>query len=164
MSEDLVYSKLLDKAARCSSTLEEAAYVAAYVNSAYASTATRIGKPFNPMLYETFEWDRRAEPEYGWRVITEQVGDSMQCGGLPFDPSPTHHTGKSSPSNVCHACGAQGLDILARIHCCLEVPWPVLGVLSFGGVSPGDAHQQESLHLDKGHNYHPQHHRWKTVD
>ena len=73
MSEDLVYSQLLTRAAQCSSTLEEAAYVAAFVNSAYASTVTRIGKPFNPMLYETFECDRRADPDCGWRLIAEQV-------------------------------------------------------------------------------------------
>lgn len=73
MSEDLVYSNLLTRAAQCSNTMEEAAYVASYINSAYASTTARVGKPFNPMLYETFECDRRAEPEYGWRIIAEQV-------------------------------------------------------------------------------------------
>lgn len=73
MTEDLIYSSLLTKASQCSNTLEEAAYVAAYINSAYASTTVRVGKPFNPMLYETFEYDRRAEPDFGWRVITEQV-------------------------------------------------------------------------------------------
>lgn len=73
MSEDLVYANLLTKAAKCSNTMEESAYVAAFINSAYASTTARVGKPFNPLLYETFECDRRADPECGWRIITEQV-------------------------------------------------------------------------------------------
>ena len=73
MSEDLVHSHLLTKAAQSAHTLEEAGYVAAYVNSAYASTATRVGKPFNPLLFETFELDRRSDPEKGYRLLTEQV-------------------------------------------------------------------------------------------
>ena len=77
MSEDLVHSYLLDKAAQCSSTLEEAAYVAAYINSAYASTATRVGKPFNPLLYETFELDHRSDPERGYRLLAEQVSERV---------------------------------------------------------------------------------------
>lgn len=73
MSEDLAHSGLLTKAALSSNTMEEAAFVAAYINSAYGRTNSRVAKPFNPMLYETFECDRRAEPGYGWRLITEQV-------------------------------------------------------------------------------------------
>lgn len=71
MTEDLLYSHLLTKAAQCSNTMEEAAYVAAFMCSCYASTAYRVGKPFNPLLYETYECDRRAE--HGWRVFLEQV-------------------------------------------------------------------------------------------
>ena len=73
MAEDLLYSRLLTKAAQCPNTMEEAAYVAAFVNSAFGSMDYRMVKPFNPLLYETYEWDLREEPEYGWRVITEQV-------------------------------------------------------------------------------------------
>lgn len=61
----------MNNAAACSSTLEEAAFVAAFAASSYESTAIRVNKPFNPMLGETFECDRRAE--YGWRVLFEQV-------------------------------------------------------------------------------------------
>lgn len=78
MVEDLTYSELLTKAVNAPNTMEEAAYVAAFVNSAYASTTARVGKPFNPLLYETFEADRRSD--LGWRVITEQVrGTSGSC-------------------------------------------------------------------------------------
>lgn len=61
----------MNNAAACSSTLEEAAFVAAFAASSYESTAIRVNKPFNPMLGETFECDRRAE--HGWRVLFEQV-------------------------------------------------------------------------------------------
>ncbi len=81
MSEDLVHSYLLDKAAQSSSTLEEAAYVAAYINSAYASTATRVGKPFNPLLFETFEFDLRSDPEKGYRLLAEQVRVTARRNG-----------------------------------------------------------------------------------
>ncbi len=73
MSEDLTYSHLLDQASSCESTLEEATYVAAFINSAYESTSRRTGKPFNPLLFETYECDRRGDPQHGWRLITEQV-------------------------------------------------------------------------------------------
>lgn len=73
MIGDIVYSDLLSKAAQCSTTIEEATYVTAFINSAYVSTISRTGKPFNPLLYETYECDRRADPKYGWRVISEQV-------------------------------------------------------------------------------------------
>ncbi|XP_019854132.1 PREDICTED: oxysterol-binding protein 1-like [Amphimedon queenslandica] len=71
ISEDITYYEILNNAAACSSTLEEAAFVAAFAASSYESTAIRVNKPFNPMLGETFECDRRAE--YGWRVLFEQV-------------------------------------------------------------------------------------------
>ena len=82
MSEDLLYSALLSKASQCPNTMEEAAYVAAYVNSAFGSLDVRMAKPFNPMLYETFEWDRRGDPEYGWRLITEQVREREREGWM----------------------------------------------------------------------------------
>lgn len=71
MSEDLTYSDILDRAAVCDNTLEEVAHVAAFIASSYRSTFIRVNKPFNPMLGETFECDRRAE--HGWRVLLEQV-------------------------------------------------------------------------------------------
>ena len=63
----------MNNAAACQTTVEEAAHVAAFAASSYESTAIRVNKPFNPMLGETFECDRRAE--YGWRVLFEQVRD-----------------------------------------------------------------------------------------
>ena len=70
MVEDFIYSDILAKAVSCDTTLEELTYVAAFATSCYA--ANRVNKPFNPMLGETYECDRRAE--LGWRCIMEQVG------------------------------------------------------------------------------------------
>lgn len=46
-------------------------YVAAYTVSAYATTSNRTGKPFNPLLGETYEFDRT--DDFGWRCVSEQV-------------------------------------------------------------------------------------------
>lgn len=71
LTEEFEYSKCLDEAARCEDSCEQLAYIAAFVISAYANTTTRTGKPFNPLLGETFECDRRED--YGWRSVAEQV-------------------------------------------------------------------------------------------
>jgi hypothetical protein len=45
--------------------------VAAFTVSSYSTTAIRTGKPFNPLLGETFECDR--SDDKGWKSISEQV-------------------------------------------------------------------------------------------
>ncbi|KAL3315613.1 Oxysterol-binding protein 2 [Cichlidogyrus casuarinus] len=72
--EDLMYSHLLDKAAEYGDKgdyVMQMAYVAAFTVSSYAGTLNRTGKPFNPLLGETYECDRTQE-SYGWRAICEQ--------------------------------------------------------------------------------------------
>ncbi len=71
LSEDLEYHELLDKAAKCQSSLEQMCYVAAFSVSSYSTTVYRTGKPFNPLLGETYELDRRRES--GYRSLCEQV-------------------------------------------------------------------------------------------
>eukprot|EP01137_Pigoraptor_chileana_P023576 Opistho-2@90070 len=71
LCEDLEYGELLNRAAQAKSSVERMAFVAAFTMSSYANTTTRTGKPFNPILGETYELDLRAEK--GFRVITEQV-------------------------------------------------------------------------------------------
>eukprot|EP00043_Microstomoeca_roanoka_P013129 m.128643 g.128643 ORF g.128643 m.128643 type:complete len:754 (-) comp15675_c0_seq1:435-2696(-) len=71
LSEDLEYSDLLDRAAKCESPQQRLAYVAAFTVSSFSSGADRLGKPFNPLLGETFELDRRHTK--GWRALLEQV-------------------------------------------------------------------------------------------
>ena len=71
LTEELEYSDLLDRAACCENSLERICYVAAFSISAYASTALRTGKPFNPLLGETYEFDRTQD--MGWCSLAEQV-------------------------------------------------------------------------------------------
>uniref|UniRef100_A0A672QNZ8 Oxysterol binding protein 2 n=1 Tax=Sinocyclocheilus grahami TaxID=75366 RepID=A0A672QNZ8_SINGR len=70
LTEDLEYSELLDRAACCDSSLEQMCLVAAFSVSSYSTTVHRTGKPFNPLLGETYELDR--VEEYGYRSICEQ--------------------------------------------------------------------------------------------
>ncbi|TMW52995.1 hypothetical protein DOY81_001943 [Sarcophaga bullata] len=71
LTEDYEYTEILDTAARCTDECEQLAYLAAFTVTAYATTANRTGKPFNPLLGETYECDRM--DDLGWRVIAEQV-------------------------------------------------------------------------------------------
>lgn len=70
LTEDFEYSDCLDKAAQCDQW-EQMCYLAAFTISSYSTTTTRTGKPFNPLLGETFECDRK--DDLGWCAITEQV-------------------------------------------------------------------------------------------
>ncbi|XP_041723930.2 oxysterol-binding protein 1 isoform X1 [Coregonus clupeaformis] len=81
LSEDLEYYELLDKAAKCQSSLEQLCYVAAFSVSSYSTTVHRTGKPFNPLLGETYELDRRRES--GYRSLCEQVSH--------HPPAAAHH-------------------------------------------------------------------------
>uniref|UniRef100_A0A8D3C6J3 Oxysterol-binding protein n=1 Tax=Scophthalmus maximus TaxID=52904 RepID=A0A8D3C6J3_SCOMX len=81
LTEDLEYSELLDRAARCDSSLEQMCLVAAFSVSSYSTTVHRTAKPFNPLLGETYELDRLEE--YGYRSICEQVSH--------HPPAAAHH-------------------------------------------------------------------------
>lgn len=71
LTEDYEYASILDQAAQIDDECEQLAYLAAFTVSAYATTANRTGKPFNPLLGETYECDRMED--LGWRCIAEQV-------------------------------------------------------------------------------------------
>lgn len=73
MVEDFIHADILERGAACQDSLQELAHVGTFAVSCYATTAipVRVGKPFNPLLGETYECDRRAE--YGWRCFMEQV-------------------------------------------------------------------------------------------
>ena len=77
MVEDMSHVEVLEKAAACDTSLEELAYLAVYSVACYGSAAvsSRLGKPFNPLLGETYECDRRAE--HGWRAFLEQVSSCI---------------------------------------------------------------------------------------
>jgi len=71
LTEDFEYSQILDRAVKCKDSCEQLSYVAAFTVSSYATTAVRTGKPFNPLLGETYECDRM--DDLGWRCLNEQV-------------------------------------------------------------------------------------------
>ncbi|KAJ9075215.1 hypothetical protein DSO57_1038180 [Entomophthora muscae] len=70
MCEDMEYSGLIDMAVQQQDSLERMLWVAAFAISNYSSTSGRTGKPFNPLLGETFEYVR---PDRGYRYVSEQV-------------------------------------------------------------------------------------------
>uniref|UniRef100_W5JZ04 Oxysterol-binding protein-related protein 3 n=1 Tax=Astyanax mexicanus TaxID=7994 RepID=W5JZ04_ASTMX len=71
LCEELEYSELLDRAAHTQDPFERMVYIATFAVSGYASSYYRAGgKPFNPVLGETYECDR---PDKGFRFIAEQV-------------------------------------------------------------------------------------------
>uniref|UniRef100_A0A3B3SD57 Oxysterol-binding protein n=1 Tax=Paramormyrops kingsleyae TaxID=1676925 RepID=A0A3B3SD57_9TELE len=82
LCEELEYSELLDQAAGTADPFERMVYIATFAISGYAASYYRAaGKPFNPVLGETYECDR---PDKGFRFIAEQV---------------SHHP----PISACHA-------------------------------------------------------------
>uniref|UniRef100_A0AAV2MD89 Oxysterol-binding protein n=1 Tax=Knipowitschia caucasica TaxID=637954 RepID=A0AAV2MD89_KNICA len=82
LCEELEYSELLETAASTQDPFLRMVYIATFVVSGYASSYYRTGgKPFNPVLGETYECDR---PDKGFRFLAEQV---------------SHHP----PISACHA-------------------------------------------------------------
>jgi oxysterol-binding protein-related protein 3/6/7 len=72
MCEEVEYCSLLDDAVSLTDPVERLAMVAAFVVSGYSSTVHRAArKPFNPLLGETFEFDRSRDK--GFRYISEKV-------------------------------------------------------------------------------------------
>ncbi|XP_069689712.1 oxysterol-binding protein-related protein 1 isoform X2 [Periplaneta americana] len=68
MVEYMEYAHLLRRAAEETDPVGRMQYVAAFAVSALASNWERLGKPFNPLLGETYELERD-----GYRVVCEQV-------------------------------------------------------------------------------------------
>ncbi|XP_053323281.1 oxysterol-binding protein-related protein 1 isoform X2 [Spea bombifrons] len=70
LSEYMEHTYLIHKANLCQDTVERMQCVAAFAVSAVASQWERTGKPFNPLLGETYELVRE---DLGFRLISEQV-------------------------------------------------------------------------------------------
>lgn len=70
ISEYLEYAKLLEQANLSDDPVERLQYVSAFAVSAISSNWERIGKPFNPLLGETYEFNR---PDLGFKLVSEQV-------------------------------------------------------------------------------------------
>ncbi len=69
LSEYMNYAYLLDVAASKQDAADRLKYVACFAVSALAANVDRMGKPFNPLLGETYELKG-----HGFRIISEQVG------------------------------------------------------------------------------------------
>ncbi|MBN3302649.1 OSBL2 protein, partial [Amia calva] len=70
ITEYMEHTYLIHKACSLSNSVERMQAVAAFAVSAVASQWERTGKPFNPLLGETYELTR---DEQGFRFISEQV-------------------------------------------------------------------------------------------
>ncbi|KAJ8412287.1 hypothetical protein AAFF_G00145540 [Aldrovandia affinis] len=70
ISEYMEHTYLIHRACTLHNSVERMQAVAAFAVSAVASQWDRTGKPFNPLLGETFELIRESE---GYRLISEQV-------------------------------------------------------------------------------------------
>ncbi|KAK3518441.1 hypothetical protein QTP70_000657 [Hemibagrus guttatus] len=71
LTEYMEHTYLIHKACTLSDSIERMQLVAAFAVSAVASQWDRTGKPFNPLLGETYELIREDD---GYRLISEQVG------------------------------------------------------------------------------------------
>ncbi|XP_078119383.1 oxysterol-binding protein 1-like isoform X2 [Sander vitreus] len=113
LSEDLEYYELLDKAAKCQSSLEQMCYVAAFTVSSYSTTVHRTGKPFNPLLGETFELDRLRD--CGYRSLCEQV---------------SHHP----PAAAHHAVSEKGWTLRQEITLASKFRGKYLSIMPLGSI------------------------------
>ncbi|XP_008297499.1 oxysterol-binding protein 1 isoform X5 [Stegastes partitus] len=113
LSEDLEYYELLDKAAKCQNSLEQMCYVAAFTVSSYSTTVHRTGKPFNPLLGETFELDRLRE--CGYRSLCEQV---------------SHHP----PAAAHHAVSEKGWTLRQEIALASKFRGKYLSIMPLGSI------------------------------
>ncbi|CAB1461076.1 unnamed protein product [Pleuronectes platessa] len=113
LSEDLEYYELLDKGAKCQSSLEQMCYVAAFTVSSYSTTVHRTGKPFNPLLGETFELDRLRE--CGYRSLCEQV---------------SHHP----PAAAHHALSEKGWTLRQEISLASKFRGKYLSIMPLGSI------------------------------
>ena len=57
-------------------------YVLAFAMSTFSTTESRTGKPFNPLLGETYEMVR---PDRGYRCIVEQVQNKNHTHTISLD-------------------------------------------------------------------------------
>ncbi|XP_070766535.1 oxysterol-binding protein-related protein 2b [Enoplosus armatus] len=70
ITEYMEHTYLINRACLLSNSIERMQAVAAFAVSAVASQWERTGKPFNPLLGETYELTRE---EQGFRLVSEQV-------------------------------------------------------------------------------------------
>lgn len=77
--EYLEYADLIRRASDCDDPVQRLEFVSAFAVSASASNWDRLGKPFNPLLGETYELNRE---DLGYKVVCEQVSHHPPISAL----------------------------------------------------------------------------------
>ncbi|ELU10803.1 hypothetical protein CAPTEDRAFT_156226 [Capitella teleta] len=80
--EYMEYANLLKLADQCDDPVQRLEYVTAFAVSATASNWDRIGKPFNPLLGETYQLER---DDLGFRIYCEQVSHHPPVSAFHVD-------------------------------------------------------------------------------
>lgn len=80
--EYMEYSSLIRRASDSSDSVERLEFVTAFAVSATASNWDRTGKPFNPLLGETYELNRE---DLGIRIVCEQVSHHPPVSAFHVD-------------------------------------------------------------------------------
>ncbi|XP_035229023.1 oxysterol-binding protein-related protein 2-like isoform X1 [Stegodyphus dumicola] len=94
LSENMEYSYLLEKADTNSDPIKRMEYVSAFAVACISSNWERLGKPFNPLLGETYELRRE---DQGFRIITEQVSHHPPVTAFHADSAHFIFTGAIHP-------------------------------------------------------------------
>lgn len=150
LTEDYEYADLLDLAAQCDDPCEQLAYVAAFTISSYSTSSNRTGKPFNPLLGETYECDRMED--LGWRCIAEQVGLTLSLSDTrnEFDRRIVFHAGITSSTNGSHSLRRSWMVMLAGVHNDNQIPREISSSYSIGHCVRGIQKKWKSIRLAKG--------------
>ncbi|XP_050344870.1 oxysterol-binding protein-related protein 1 isoform X2 [Nymphalis io] len=114
MLEYLEYAHLLRMASEQTDPVARMEYIAAFAVSALASNWERLGKPFNPLLGETYELER---PEF--RAVCEQVSHHPPVSAFHAD-SP-HFVFHGSVHPKLKFCG-KSVEIQPKGHVTVELP------------------------------------------
>lgn len=94
ITEYLEYATLLETAAAQDDPVDRMMYVAAFAVSSISSNWERIGKPFNPLLGETYELDRS---DLGFRSVSEQVSHHPPISAFNAESKSYRITGSIHP-------------------------------------------------------------------
>ncbi|XP_015913961.1 oxysterol-binding protein-related protein 1 [Parasteatoda tepidariorum] len=94
LAENMEYSDLLEKANNSDSPVERMEYVAAFACASVASNWDRLGKPFNPLLGETYELIRVEE---NFKFVAEQVSHHPPVTAFQAESSDFIFTGAVHP-------------------------------------------------------------------
>ncbi|OWR40947.1 putative oxysterol-binding protein 1A [Danaus plexippus plexippus] len=114
MLEYLEYAHLLRLASEQTDPVARMEHIAAFAVSALASNWERLGKPFNPLLGETYELER---PEF--RAVCEQVSHHPPVSAFHAD-SP-HFVFHGSVHPKLKFCG-KSVEIQPKGHVTVELP------------------------------------------